>query len=83
MKDGVVKHNTMKEILTTINGIPIHRNFVENLPYTPYLKALLKQKRKARILGEVIFWKKSGQKLFTILILTDKGSSVTILLIFM
>lgn len=60
----MVKHNTMKEILTTINGIPIHRNFVENLPYTPYLKALLKEKRKARILGEVIFWKKVRAKTF-------------------
>ncbi|MCJ7932402.1 MAG: endonuclease domain-containing protein [Chryseobacterium sp.] len=54
----------MKEILTTINGIPIYRNFVENLPYSPYLKVLLKEKRKARILGEVIFWKKVRAKTF-------------------
>ncbi|KAB1231504.1 endonuclease domain-containing protein [Chryseobacterium viscerum] len=54
----------MKEILTTINGIPIRRNFVENLPYNPYLKVLLKEKRKARILGEVIFWKKVRAKKF-------------------
>ncbi|MDR3023167.1 endonuclease domain-containing protein [Chryseobacterium sp.] len=54
----------MKEILTLINGIPIHRNFVENLPYNPYLKVLLKEKRKARILGEVIFWKKVRTKAF-------------------
>ncbi|RQO35493.1 DNA methylase [Chryseobacterium sp. KBW03] len=54
----------MKEILTNINGIPIRRNFVENLPYNPYLKVLLKEKRKARILGEVIFWKKVRTKKF-------------------
>ncbi|MGU3377137.1 endonuclease domain-containing protein [Chryseobacterium sp. M5A1_1a] len=54
----------MKEILTTINGTPIHRNFVENLPYNPHLKIFLKEKRKARILGEVIFWKKVCTKSF-------------------
>lgn len=54
----------MKEILTTIKGIPICRNFVENLPYNPHLKVLLKEKRKARILGEVIFWKKVRAKTF-------------------
>ena len=54
----------MKEILTIINGIPIRRNFVENLPYNPYLKVLLKEKRKARILSEVLFWKKVRAKKF-------------------
>ena len=54
----------MKEILTIINGIPIRRNFVENLPYNSYLKVLLKEKRKARILGEVLFWKKVRAKSF-------------------
>ncbi|SDI81860.1 endonuclease domain-containing protein [Chryseobacterium jejuense] len=54
----------MKEIITNINGIPIYRNFVENLPYNPLLKILLKEKRKARILGEVIFWKKVRAKKF-------------------
>ncbi|WP_426479033.1 endonuclease domain-containing protein [Chryseobacterium sp. CBSDS_008] len=54
----------MKEILTVINGISIRRNFVENLPYNPYLKILLKEKRKARILGEVLFWKKVRAKKF-------------------
>ncbi|WPO92726.1 endonuclease domain-containing protein [Chryseobacterium sp. HR92] len=53
-----------KEILTAINGVPIRRNFVENLPYNPHLKELLKEKRKARILGEVIFWKKVRAKKF-------------------
>lgn len=47
----------MKEILTQINGIPICKNYVENLPYNPKLKALLNGKRKAGILSEVIFWK--------------------------
>ncbi|WP_213279891.1 endonuclease domain-containing protein [Chryseobacterium indologenes] len=54
----------MKEILTTITGILIYRNFVENLPYNPHLKVLLKEKRKARIMGEVIFWKKVRAKNF-------------------
>lgn len=54
----------MKEILTHINGIPIHKNFVENLPCNPLLKVLLKEKRKARILSEVIFWKKVRAKKF-------------------
>lgn len=54
----------MKETLITINGIPIRRNFVENLPYNSYLKVLLKEKRKARILGEVLFWKKVRAKSF-------------------
>lgn len=54
----------MKEILTMIREVPIYRNFVENLPYNPHLKALLKDKRKARILGEVIFWKKVRAKTF-------------------
>lgn len=47
----------MKEILTQINGIPIRRNFVENLPYNPDLKTLAREKRKAGILSEVLFWK--------------------------
>lgn len=58
------QNTTMKEILTIINGIPIRRNFVENLPYNPYLKVLLKEKRKARILSEVLFWKKVRAKKF-------------------
>ncbi|MBP2615140.1 endonuclease domain-containing protein [Chryseobacterium jejuense] len=54
----------MKEIVTYINRIPIYRSFVENLPYNPRLKILLKEKRKARILSEVIFWKKVRAKTF-------------------
>jgi len=43
-------------VLTTINGIPIIRNFVENLPHNPALTKLAKGKRKAGILSEVLFW---------------------------
>jgi len=54
----------MKEILTRINGIPIRKNFIENLPYNPELKPLLHGKRKAGILSEVIFWKQVRTKTF-------------------
>lgn len=54
----------MNEILTEINGIPIHKNFVENLPYNPELKPLLHGKRKAEILSEVIFWNQVRAKIF-------------------
>jgi very-short-patch-repair endonuclease len=52
------------EILTTINGIAIKRNFVEYLPYNPGLKMLAKEKRKAGILSEVLFWKQVRAKQF-------------------
>ncbi|MBW7676172.1 endonuclease domain-containing protein [Chryseobacterium chendengshani] len=54
----------MNEILTQINGIPIRTNFVKNLPYNPKLKPLLRGKRKAGILGEVIFWNQVRAKSF-------------------
>ncbi|MFY1045679.1 endonuclease domain-containing protein [Chryseobacterium sp. GP-SGM7] len=54
----------MKEILTEINGIPIYKNCKPYLPYNPNLKILLPKKRKARILNEVIFWKKVRAKTF-------------------
>jgi len=54
----------MNEILTLINGIPIRKNFVENLPYNPKLKPLLHGKRKAGILSEVIFWNQVRAKIF-------------------
>lgn len=54
----------MKEILTQINGIPIRKNYVENLPYNPKLKPLLHGKRKAGILSEVIFWNQVRAKSF-------------------
>jgi very-short-patch-repair endonuclease len=43
-------------ILTYINTTPILRNFVENLPYNPSLRQLAKDKRKAGIYSEVLFW---------------------------
>ncbi|MCZ2084656.1 MAG: endonuclease domain-containing protein [Flavobacteriales bacterium] len=46
-----------QQLLTTIDGIPVRRNFVVHLPYNPHLKKFLKSKRKARILPEVLFWK--------------------------
>ncbi|WP_051891159.1 endonuclease domain-containing protein [Chryseobacterium sp. JM1] len=54
----------MKEILTHIHNIPIYRNFVEHLPFNPHLILLLKEKRKAGILGEVLFWKKVRARTF-------------------
>lgn len=46
-----------KQELTQIHGIIIYRNFVENLPFNPALISLTKEKRKAGILSEVLFWK--------------------------
>lgn len=43
-------------VVTIINNHPIIRNFVENLPYNPALNQLAKDKRKAGILSEVLFW---------------------------
>lgn len=54
----------MNEILTQIHGIPIRRNFVENLPYNPHLKKLLNGKRKAGILSLVLFWKQVRARTF-------------------
>ena len=54
----------MKEIQTYIRGIPIRRNFVENLPYNPHLKKLLSEKRRAGILSEVLFWKQVRARQF-------------------
>ena len=47
---------TSEVVLTQINNIPIIRNFVENLPHNPALNQLTKDKRKAGILSEVLFW---------------------------
>jgi very-short-patch-repair endonuclease len=58
-----VKKHTM-QILTTINGISIKRNFVENLPYNPKLKMLAREKRKAGIYSEVLFWQQVRAGLF-------------------
>lgn len=44
------------EVITTINGHHIKRNFIKNLPYNLLLKPLAREKRKAGILSEVLFW---------------------------
>lgn len=54
----------MNEILTHIKGVPIKKGFKENLPYNSALKKLLPQKRKAGILGEVLFWKQVRARTF-------------------
>jgi len=67
-KDGVVnccpKAMMDKTILTYINNIPIKRNFVENLPHNPALNQLARDKRKAGILSEVLFWQQVHQRKF-------------------
>jgi very-short-patch-repair endonuclease len=45
-----------KNKMQYINNIALKRNFVENLPYNPSLKQLARDKRKAGILSEVLFW---------------------------
>jgi len=68
LKDGVVNkettHEVNKEILTIINNKIIFRNFVNSLPYNPKLKPLLKEKRKAGILSEVLFWQQVHKNKF-------------------
>jgi very-short-patch-repair endonuclease len=45
-----------REITAYIDGLPIYRNFIENLPYNIKLKARSRALRKAGVLSEVIFW---------------------------
>ena len=45
-----------REITVHINGLPIYRNFIENLPYNIKLKSRASALRKAGVLSEVIFW---------------------------
>jgi very-short-patch-repair endonuclease len=61
---GVGHSSNQKTILTTINNTPIIRNFVENLPFNPALKKLVKEKRKAGILSEVLFWQQVHKSKF-------------------
>lgn len=67
-KDGVdncyPKPAADKTILTYIHNIPIKRNFVEPLPHNPALKQLARDKRKAGILSEVLFWQQVHQRKF-------------------
>jgi len=57
-------HTKPKEVLTTINGFKIYRNFIENLPRSSRLNQLSKDKRKAGILSEVLFWKQVHKGIF-------------------
>jgi len=50
-------HTKPKEVLTIINGSKVYRNFIQNLPRSSRLNQLAKDKRKAGILPEVLFWK--------------------------
>ena len=45
-------------IITIIDNTPIIRNFIENLPQNPKLIPIAREKRKAGILAEVLFWKR-------------------------
>ena len=69
-KDGVVNSPPSEGwsktgvVLTHINNIPIKRNFVENLPHNPALNQLARDKRKAGILSEVLFWQQVHQGKF-------------------
>jgi len=58
-KGGEIKAQIMgnnREITAYINGFPIYRNFIENLPYNIKLKDRARALRKAGVLSEVIFW---------------------------
>ena len=45
-----------REITAYIKGLPIYRNFIENLPYNIKLKSRARALHKAGVLSEVIFW---------------------------
>jgi very-short-patch-repair endonuclease len=45
-------------IITVINNTPIIRNYIENLPQNPKLIPIAREKRKAGILAEVLFWQR-------------------------
>ncbi len=47
---------TNREKTAYINGKPIYRNFIENLPYNIKLKSRARALRKAGVLSKVIFW---------------------------
>ncbi len=53
-----------QEVITHINGTPILRKSIEYLPYNAKLKQLARDKRKAGILSEVLFWQQVHQRKF-------------------
>lgn len=63
-KGGVGDIVVKEVILTTINNTPIIRNFVKDLPYNSQLKQVARDKRKAGILSEVLFWQRVHKNLF-------------------
>jgi len=54
----------MEQVLTFINGIPIKRNFIENLPFNIKLKSRAKSLRKAGNYSEVVFWQQVHKEKF-------------------
>lgn len=48
---------TNNDVLTTINEIPIKRNFIHDLPYNHALKEIARIKRKESLLSEIVFWR--------------------------
>lgn len=52
-KQSFMENN--REITAYINGLPIYRNFIKNLPYNIKLKTRARALRKAGVLSEVIF----------------------------
>jgi len=64
-KGGVVNMPATNPKCTVfINNIPIKRNFVENLPHNPAMNQRAKDKRKAGILSEVLFWQQVHKGVF-------------------
>ena len=53
-----------REIIAYINGLPVYRNFIENLPYNIKLKSRARALRKAGVLSEVIFWLQVHKEMF-------------------
>jgi very-short-patch-repair endonuclease len=56
--------NNDREITTYINGLPIYKNFIENLPFNIKLKPRSRALRKAGVLSEVIFWLQVHKRMF-------------------
>ena len=53
---GVAHSPDSNDIITYIHHIPIKRHFVTTLHHNPELSQLAREKRKAGILSEVLFW---------------------------
>jgi len=53
-----------KEIIAIINGNPVHKNFIQNLPYNPALTGRAKKLRKAGVYSEVVFWQQVHKSKF-------------------